>query len=124
MRVAATRPQTSTASRGVSGTFRKLATALRQAPAVIPGAPVTGGRVGGVPLDKVTISDLAQGRAAEEADREQQEDRRQQDIGSPQDPQLAGAQALMAKRQVSANGVVALAAHTAHTPGAALKLLT
>jgi len=118
MRVAAPSPQTSTASRGVSGTFRKLATALRQAPAVILGAPVTGGRAGGVPLDKVTISDLAQGRAAEEAAREQQ------DSGSPQDPQLAGAQALMAKRQVSANGAIALAAHTAHTPGAALKLLT
>lgn len=118
-------PSSSSAATSVrTGKFRRLAKALGQTPDAISGAPSNGGRLGNVPADRVSISDLARQRSqAEELDARPQGTESQGNEGDL-DPQLAAAAALLAKRQIIAGGASAVASHLGHSPGAALRLLT
>jgi hypothetical protein len=107
-----------------TGRFRKFTKALGQTPDAISGAPTEGGRLGNVPADRVSISDLARQRSqADELDARPQ-GAEQESGGGELDARHAAAASLLVKRQIAANGLSAVAAHVGHSPGAALKLLT
>ncbi|MFM2152556.1 MAG: hypothetical protein RL199_991 [Pseudomonadota bacterium] len=114
----------SAATSARSGRFRKFTKALDQTPDAIPGAPSDGGRIGNVPADRVSISDLARQRSQADGADDRSYGAEGESGGGGLDPRHAAAVALLAKRQIAVNGLGALAAHVGHHPGAALKLLT
>jgi hypothetical protein len=107
-----------------TGKFRKFTKALGQTPDAIAGAPTEGGRLGNVPADRVSISDLARQRSqADDIDaRPHGEDAETDD--AVLDPKHAAAAALLVKRQIAANGFAAVTAHAGNNPWAAIRLLT
>jgi hypothetical protein len=126
MSLAPARLQTSSsaASSVRTGRFRKFTKALGQTPDAISGAPTEGGRLGNVPADRVSISDLARQRAqADELDARPQGAGQEPEAGEL-DARHAAAAALLVKRQIAVKGSTAVTAHVGHSPGAALKLLT
>ena len=116
----------SAATSARAGRYRKFTKALGQTPDAISGAPTGGGRLGNVPADRVSISDLARQRSqADGADaRSYGADEGPAADDASLDPRHAAAVALLAKRQIAANGQAAVAAHVGHSPGAAIRLLT
>jgi hypothetical protein len=126
MSLAPARPSSSSSGAASvrTGKFRKFTKALGQTPDAISGAPTEGGRVGNVPADRVSISELARQRSkADDIDaRPHGGGAEGDDTGL--ESQHAAAAALLVKRQIAANGFAAVTAHSGSSPWAAIRLLT
>jgi hypothetical protein len=107
-----------------AGRFRKFTRALGQTPDAISGAPTDGGRLGNVPADRVSISDLARQRSQADGTEARNYGSEEQREEGQLDSRHAAAIALLTKRQIAANGAGAVVAHLGHSPGVALRLLT